>query len=72
MGATGAGDSDDVVVYTVSYPWRLFTPLIGSFFGNDGIVTLTARSVVKNEPFLGSPRYTLCLASSATSAASPP
>lgn len=51
MGAAGPGDSDDVVVYTVSYPWRLFTPLIGSLFGENGIVTLTARSVVKNEPF---------------------
>lgn len=51
MGALGAGGSNDVVVYTVSYPWKLFTPFISSFFGNDGIVTLTARSVVKNEAF---------------------
>ena len=51
MGIAGIGGSDDIVVYTVSYPWRVFTPLIGRFFGSDSTLTLTASSVVKNEPF---------------------
>ena len=51
MGVAGVGGSDDVVVYTVSYPWRVFTPLVGQFFGSDSTVNLTASSVVKNEPF---------------------
>lgn len=51
MGIAGIGGSDDVVVYTVSYPWRLFTPLIGGFFGSNSTIELSASSVVKNEPF---------------------
>ena len=51
MGTSGLGGAGEVVVYTVSYPWHLTTPLLGSIFGDNGIVNLTARTVVKNEPF---------------------
>ncbi len=51
QGAGGAGNTGEVVVYTVTYPWRLFTPLVASVIGEDGIVNITARAVVKNEPF---------------------
>ena len=51
QGQGGAGSSGQVVVYTVTYPWRLFTPLMGHVLGQDGIVNLTARAVVKNEPY---------------------
>jgi hypothetical protein len=50
MGVEGVGDSDDVVVYTITYPWVITTPIVSAFFG-DGIVELAAHSVVKNEPF---------------------
>ncbi len=48
---SGFGGSGEIVVYTVTYPWPLFTPLVGEFIGTDGIVTLTSRAVVKNEPY---------------------
>jgi Flp pilus assembly protein TadG len=51
MGAVGAGGGGSVVVYTVSYPWQMMTPIVGQIFGEDGVVTLTSRAVVKNEPF---------------------
>jgi Flp pilus assembly pilin Flp len=51
MGAAGFGGSDDVVVYTITYPWEVFTPLMAELIGNDGVITLQAHWVVKNEPF---------------------
>jgi Flp pilus assembly protein TadG len=49
MGAAGLGNPGDVVVYNVSYPWTIHTPIIGSMIGNP--FNITVRSVVKNEPF---------------------
>lgn len=49
MGAAGLGDAGDVVVYTVSYPWTIMTPLVNAIIGNT--ITLTARTVVRNEPY---------------------
>lgn len=49
-GADGVGSSGNIVVYRISYPWEIMTPLIGQFV-TDGIVRLTAYSVVKNEPY---------------------
>jgi len=51
QGSAGYGAGREIVVYTMDYDWRLFTPLISSFFGSDGEVRLSARTVVKNEPF---------------------
>lgn len=51
MGAANAGDSGDVVVYTVNYPWTIATPIMSELIGTHGVFNLTARSVVKNEPF---------------------
>ena len=50
-GADGVGGSGNVVVYRISYPWEIMTPLIAQFVSNDGIIDLTAYSVVKNEPY---------------------
>ncbi len=51
-GDAGYGDDGQVAVYTSSYVWTLFTPLIGQLIGNDGkTVTISARAVVRNEPF---------------------
>ena len=47
----GYGGAGEIVVYTVTYPWPLFTPMVSEFIGTDGIFTLTSRAVVKNEPF---------------------
>jgi Flp pilus assembly protein TadG len=51
MGASGYGSAGDVVVYSVSYPWGLATPVISSLLGENGIYTITTRAVVKNEPY---------------------
>lgn len=46
------GKAQQIVVYTVSYPWKIFTPLIGALIGGgDGHITLTSRIVVRNEPY---------------------
>lgn len=51
MGASGLGNAGEVVVYTVSYPWRIITPLMAQFFGANGVLNLSARTVVQNEPY---------------------
>ncbi len=52
QGSQGAGAAGEVVVYLVSYPWHVFTPVIGNLMGFDnGTVTLSARAIIKNEPF---------------------
>jgi hypothetical protein len=50
-GAEGVGESGNIVVYKIMYPWQVFTPLIGNIIGNDGVINLTSYSVVKNEPY---------------------
>ncbi len=55
-GTSGMGVPDQIVVYTVTYPWKLLTPMIGQLIGNkdangDWIINLTARIVVRNEPY---------------------
>jgi len=51
MGIAGLGGPGDIVVYTVSYPWPIFTPLFNQFFGGKSTVTLSSSAVVKNEPY---------------------
>ena len=57
-GSAGdAGASGAIVVYTVTYNWRIMTPIVGKFLGqpdpgNAGkyIIPMSAQMVVKNEP----------------------
>lgn len=49
MGAAGLGNSGDTVVYIVSYPWSILTPMVGAIIGST--YNITARTVVRNEPF---------------------
>ena len=51
MGQSGYGSAGDIVVYTVSYPWIVSTPIVSSFIGTNGIFTITTHAVVKNEPY---------------------
>lgn len=50
-GTGGMGTASQIVVYTVSYPWTLFTPMLSAIIGTNGIVTLTSQIVVRNEPY---------------------
>lgn len=51
MGSSGLGVAGQVVVYTVTYPWQLSTPVVSALLGHDGVINLTARTVVQNEPY---------------------
>jgi hypothetical protein len=52
MAQAGYGGADDVVVYTISYPWPIITPIMREVMGNaQGNFTITAHAVVKNEPY---------------------
>ena len=51
QGLDGAGNANSYVVYQISYPWKIFTPFVASVIGNNGIINLTVRTVVKNEPY---------------------
>jgi len=50
-GASGYGAQQQIVVYTVTYPWKLFTPILSNLIGTNGIVGLTSTIVVRNEPY---------------------
>ncbi len=49
QSTTGLGSPGDVVVYTVSYPWTIMTPIVSSVIGNS--IMLSASTVVRNEPY---------------------
>lgn len=52
QGAEGAGAASEVVVYVVTYPWHIFTPVIATLMGvQNSTIQLTSRAIVKNEPF---------------------
>lgn len=51
QGRAGYGGANEVVIYTVSYPWHVVTPLISNLVGHDGVITLAATAVVQNEPY---------------------
>lgn len=51
MGASGYGSAGDVVVYNVSYPWPIATPIMRELIGTGGYYTITTHAVVKNEPY---------------------
>jgi Flp pilus assembly protein TadG len=51
QGKVGPGGPGDIVAYTVSYKWVLWTPLAAEIWGNGGAVTLTATVAVRNEPY---------------------
>ena len=53
IGQAGFGNAGDVVVYTISYPWNIVTPIVSNYMGENGIFNVTTRLVVKNEPFEG-------------------
>lgn len=51
MGLAGLGSASQIVVYTVNYPWRIYTPMIDQFLGDDGVYVISSRAVVQNEPY---------------------
>lgn len=51
QGAATAGGAGSVVLYRVTYPWALFTPLMSNLLGTGGIYNITAVAAVRNEQF---------------------
>lgn len=52
QATAGLGTPGEVMVYTISYPWELFTPMIGTLMGDENhIINLSSRIVVRNEPY---------------------
>lgn len=51
MGSSGYGSANDVVVYTVTYPWTINTPIVNRLVGQNGTYNITTHAVVKNEPY---------------------
>ena len=51
-GSDGLGIAEEVMVFTIAYPWQTFTPMLGDLIGDaNGIVPLSTRIVVRNEPY---------------------
>ncbi len=51
LGATSIGNAGDVVEVRVTYLWRVLFPIFRSYFGNNGVLTISSSTVIKNEPF---------------------
>lgn len=50
-GANNAGGSGDTITVALTTNLQLITPLIGRYFGPDGLYTFTVSTTFKNEPF---------------------
>lgn len=50
-GVPGVGDSGDIVLYKVTADWTIFTGYMASLLGDDGLFTVSASVVVRNEPW---------------------
>lgn len=51
LDATSIGNAGDLVEIRVTYLWRVLFPIFRSYFGPDGVLTISASTVIKNEPF---------------------
>lgn len=60
-GTGGYGTAQQIMVYTITYPWKIFTPMIGQIIGTwdtpsqSWVVYLSSRIVVRNEPYNSGP-----------------
>jgi Flp pilus assembly protein TadG len=51
LTATSLGAPGDMVQVRATYLWRVIFPMFRSYFGTNGVLTITSATVVKNEPF---------------------
>lgn len=45
------GQPGQIVEIRVTYLWRIIFPFFRKYFGQNGVLTITSTTVVKNEPF---------------------
>lgn len=50
-GSQNFGTASQPVLYTLSYKWGFFTPLLGKLLSSSGTITLKSSAVIQNEPF---------------------
>ncbi|GBD48011.1 TadE-like protein [Methylopila sp. Yamaguchi] len=50
-GTAGYGTGGQIVVFTATYAWPVSTPMIADLIATNGVRTLSARAVVRNEPY---------------------
>lgn len=51
LGAASIGNAGDLVEIRVTYLWRVLFPMFKSYFGTNGVLTISSSTVIKNEPF---------------------
>lgn len=51
VGTMNVGNAGDVVEIRVTYLWRVIFPMFRSYFGTNGVLTISSSTVVKNEPY---------------------
>jgi Flp pilus assembly protein TadG len=55
QGLAGIGSSSSIILYTVSYTWKLLTPLLPSFLPNGYDFPISVSVAVRNEPWSAPP-----------------
>ncbi|MEZ5667771.1 MAG: pilus assembly protein [Alphaproteobacteria bacterium] len=50
-GVAGAGESGEIVLYRVTANWAIFTTYLADLLGDNGLFTVSASVVVRNEPW---------------------
>lgn len=51
LNPSSIGAGNEIVEIRVTYLWRVLFPIFRSYFGENGVLTITSATVVKNEPF---------------------
>lgn len=51
QGAISPGGPGSIVAYTVTYDWKLWTPMAAEALGGGGVMKLSATVAVRNEPY---------------------
>ena len=51
LDSAALGKGGDLVEIRVTYLWRVLFPMFKSKFGDNGVLTITSTTVVRNEPF---------------------
>jgi len=49
-GEVTVGTAGQLVEIRVSYPWRTLIPMMDRIYGDDGVMLLSASTIIKNEP----------------------
>lgn len=51
IDAASLGTENQLVEIRISYLWRVIFPIFSSYFGDNGVLSISSSTVIKNEPF---------------------